>query len=118
MRKNRFSLGKLLPALVILLSLVLTFGLSSGLAAQSPSPSTPPTPENPNLILATTTSTQDSGLLDVLVPLFEQQTGYTVKTIAVGSGAAMTMGERGEADVLLVHAPPAELLFYGRRTWY
>ena len=61
------------------------------------------------LILATTTSTQDSGLLDDLVPLFEKQTGYTVKTIAVGSGQAIAMGRRGEADVLLVHSPEAEM---------
>lgn len=60
------------------------------------------------LILATTTSTQDSGLLDVLVPLFEKQSGYTVKVVAVGTGAALRMGEQGNADVLLVHAPPAE----------
>lgn len=60
------------------------------------------------IILATTTSTQDSGLLDALVPLFEQQTGYRVKTIAVGTGQALAMGERGEADVLLVHAPADE----------
>lgn len=68
-------------------------------------------PANPDLILATTTSTQDSGLLDVLLPLFEKQTGYKVKPIAVGSGQAMTMGERGEADVLLVHAPDSEKRF-------
>ena len=63
------------------------------------------------IILATTTSTQDSGLLDVLLPLFEKQTGYMVKTIAVGSGQAMAMGERGEADVLLVHSPAEEKKF-------
>jgi tungstate transport system substrate-binding protein len=63
------------------------------------------------LILATTTSTQDSGLLDVLVPAFEKESGYFVKTIAVGSGQAMTMGEKGEADVLLVHSPEAEKKF-------
>jgi len=68
----------------------------------------PPGPANPELILATTTSTQDSGLLDVLVPMFEKQTGYQVKTIAVGTGQAMAMGQRGEADVLLVHAPDSE----------
>jgi tungstate transport system substrate-binding protein len=61
-----------------------------------------------DMILATTTSTQDSGLLDLLVPIFEQQTGFKVKTIAVGTGAALKMGEQGEADVLLVHAPAAE----------
>jgi tungstate transport system substrate-binding protein len=64
-----------------------------------------------NLILATTTSTQDSGLLDVLIPLFEKQTGYFVKTISVGSGQAMKMGEKGEADVLLVHSPDSEKAF-------
>jgi tungstate transport system substrate-binding protein len=61
-----------------------------------------------NVILATTTSTQDSGLLDVLIPLFEQETGYVVKTLSVGSGQAMAMGRRGEADVLLVHSPADE----------
>src|SRR5687767_3880544 len=66
---------------------------------------------NPNLILATTTSTQDSGLLDVLIPLFEEQTDYTVQTVAVGSGQAMKMGEEGNADVLLVHAPASEVTF-------
>jgi tungstate transport system substrate-binding protein len=60
------------------------------------------------VVLATTTSTQDTGLLDVLVPAFERSTGYTVKTIAVGTGAALAMGEKGDADVLLVHAPKAE----------
>ena len=60
------------------------------------------------MILATTTSTQDSGLLDALLPLFEQQTGYKVKTIAVGTGQALAMGDKGEADVLLVHAPADE----------
>jgi tungstate transport system substrate-binding protein len=63
------------------------------------------------VILATTTSTQDSGLLDVLLPIFEKETGYFVKTIAVGSGQAMAMGEKGEADVLLVHSPEAEKKF-------
>lgn len=73
--------------------------------AQTP---TPQQPKNPEVILATTTSTQDSGLLDVLVPQFEQKTGYKVKTVAVGTGAALAMGEKGEADVLLVHAPADE----------
>jgi tungstate transport system substrate-binding protein len=68
-------------------------------------------PKQKNIILATTTSTQDSGLLDVLIPVFEKQTGYFVKTIAVGSGQAMKMGEKGEADVMLVHSPDAEKKF-------
>ncbi|MGI6548632.1 MAG: substrate-binding domain-containing protein [Syntrophomonadales bacterium] len=61
-----------------------------------------------DVILATTTSTQDSGLLDELIPVFEEQSGYKIKTIAVGTGAALAMGEKGEADVLLVHAPADE----------
>ncbi len=69
------------------------------------------TPAQKNLILATTTSTQDSGLLDVLIPIFEKKSGYFVKTIAVGSGQAMAMGQKGEADVLLVHSPAAEKKF-------
>jgi len=68
-------------------------------------------PAQKNVILATTTSTQDSGLLDVLIPVFEKKTGYFVKTIAVGSGQAMAMGAKGEADVLLVHSPAAEKKF-------
>jgi tungstate transport system substrate-binding protein len=68
-------------------------------------------PANPNIILATTTSTQDSGLLDVLVPMFQEQTGYVVQTIAVGSGEAIKMGQEGNADVLLVHSPAAEATF-------
>ena len=68
----------------------------------------PVPPANADLILATTTSTQDSGLLDVLLPVFEKKTGYKVKTIAVGTGQALAMGEKGQADVLLVHAPDAE----------
>ena len=71
----------------------------------------PEPPANPNLILATTTSTQDSGLLDVLIPMFQEKTGYTVQTVAVGSGQAMTMGQEGNADVLLVHSPSAEKTF-------
>lgn len=68
-------------------------------------------PANPILILATTTSTQDSGLLDVLIPLFETETSYTVQTVAVGSGQAMKMGEAGNVDVLLVHTPDSEVIF-------
>jgi len=65
-------------------------------------------PENKDLILATTTSTVDTGLLDVLVPIFEKQTSYRVKTISAGTGQALAMGDKGAADVLLVHAPEAE----------
>jgi tungstate transport system substrate-binding protein len=64
--------------------------------------------QRPPVILSTTTSTQDSGLLDVLVPLFERQSGHSVKTISVGTGQALALGARGEADVVLVHAPALE----------
>ena len=66
------------------------------------------TPQNKDVILSTTTSTQDSGLLGVLIPKFEEKTGYKVKPVAVGTGAALEMGKKGEADVLLVHAPKSE----------
>ena len=61
-----------------------------------------------NVILSTTTSTQDSGLLDVLVPLFEKTTGHSVKTISVGTGQALALAAKGDADVALVHAPSLE----------
>src|ERR1041384_7616738 len=65
-------------------------------------------PSHKNIILSTTTSTQDSGLLDVLVPLFEKQTGYSVKTVSVGTGQALALAAKGDADVALVHAPSLE----------
>jgi tungstate transport system substrate-binding protein len=61
-----------------------------------------------SMILATTTSTDDSGLLDVLIPLFRKQTGIEVKVIAVGTGAALEMAAKGNADAVLVHAPESE----------
>ena len=70
--------------------------------------SAPASAQHAPVILSTTTSTQDSGLLDVLVPLFERRTGYTVKTIAVGTGQALALAARGEADVVLAHAPALE----------
>ena len=65
-------------------------------------------PTRKNVILSTTTSTQDSGLLGVLVPLFEKQTGYSVKTVSVGTGQALALAAKGDADVALVHAPSLE----------
>jgi tungstate transport system substrate-binding protein len=76
-------------------------------AAQQPTP-VPRSGSTQEVILATTTSTQDSGLLDVLIPMFEKQTNYQVKEIAVGTGASLALGARGEADVVLVHAPASE----------
>jgi tungstate transport system substrate-binding protein len=98
---NRFRGIRVLPWLLTVVAVVLW-----ALPAQAAK-----APKQKNLILATTTSTQDSGLLDVLIPIFEKETGYFVKTIAVGSGQAMVMGQKGEADVLLVHSPEAEVKF-------
>jgi tungstate transport system substrate-binding protein len=69
---------------------------------------TPGAPASRVVIVSTTTSTQDSGLLEVLVPMFEKQTGYSVKTISVGTGQALALAARGEADVTLAHAPALE----------
>jgi tungstate transport system substrate-binding protein len=63
------------------------------------------------MILATTTSTRDTGLLDTLVPAFQRTSGCSVKTVAVGSGQALDLGARGQADALLVHSPDAEQAF-------
>jgi len=73
-----------------------------------PSPSSTHLQQSRDVILATTTSTRDAGLLDSLVPVFERQTHYAVKVIAVGSGQALAMGRRGDADLVLSHAPEAE----------
>jgi len=99
--------------LFLLFSLLIIFVLALGACAPSTAPTTAghQPPANPDLILASTTSTQDSGLLDVLLPLFETETGYKVKLVAVGSGAALKLAQDGNADVLLVHSPSAEKQF-------
>jgi tungstate transport system substrate-binding protein len=89
---------------IVVCLIILSFVFAATTAMAAP-------PKQKNIILSTTTSTQDSGLLDVLLPIFEKKTGYFVKTIAVGSGQAMAMGQKGEADVLLVHSPAAEKKF-------
>ena len=91
MRRRRF----VLTTLTVLLA-------TGPLAGQTPGPT------SRTLILSTTTSTQDSGLLDVLVPMFERAAGYSVKTISVGTGQALALAARGEADVTLAHAPALE----------
>jgi tungstate transport system substrate-binding protein len=83
-------------------TLLLVVFLSSLAACSRTSPS------NSNLLLVSTTSTQDSGLLDVLLPAFSKATGVHVQLVAVGSGQALKLGEQGNADVLLVHSPAAE----------
>jgi tungstate transport system substrate-binding protein len=85
---------------IFLLSLLMSLAISSGAqGAES---------KEKIVVLSTTTSTQDSGLLDVLLPRFEKETGYSVKTIAVGTGQALFLAAKGEADVTLVHAPGLE----------
>lgn len=96
--------GRKIIITLMISALLLVLGTSNVFAAKA-------APKQKNIILATTTSTQDSGLLDVLIPVFEKKTGYFVKTIAVGSGQAMAMGQKGEADVMLVHSPDAEKKF-------
>ena len=113
-------------SLIYVLLLLLSLSLITACAkpAEEPAPPEVETPEvevpeeeaelekpadGTEIILSTTTSTQDSGLLDYLLPIFTEDTGVTVKTIAVGTGNALQMGRDGEADVLLVHAKPDEL---------
>jgi tungstate transport system substrate-binding protein len=81
-------------------------------ASESTSASTGAQTGTSTLVLASTTSTQDSGLFDVLIPAFNSSfPQYTVKVIAVGSGEALKLGETGDADVLLVHSPASEKTF-------
>lgn len=93
-------------SLVVLLVLALA-------GCTAPAANTPTTPEKvatTDVVLASTTSTQDSGLFDVLIPAFEKaDPQYKIKVIAVGSGEALKMGETKDADVLLVHSPAGEL---------
>jgi tungstate transport system substrate-binding protein len=120
------SKRRLLERIAPLMTLVLVVAACSSASSPSPQASAPAASAAPAsvaasaaaapagstaLILATTTSLQDSGLLDVLVPAFEQASGYTVKTVAVGTGQALTMGQQGNADVLFVHAPTQEQAF-------
>ncbi len=95
-QKSRSTTG-FKSVLILLLAVLLLSGCSSKTSS--------------DLILATTTSTYDTGLLDKLAPAFTERYGQKIKVIAVGTGEALAMGERGEADVLLVHAPDSERAF-------
>src|SRR3990172_9754384 len=83
---------------VALLAVVLSFSFIS-----------PSSAESPRIRCASTTSTQNSGLFDYLLPLFEKTTGIKVDVVAVGTGAAIEIGKRGDADVVFVHAKEQEL---------
>jgi tungstate transport system substrate-binding protein len=67
--------------------------------------------QDKSILVASTTSTQDSGLFDYLLPIYKQKTGVTVKVVAQGTGQALDTGRRGDADVVFVHAKSAELKF-------
>lgn len=96
-------------SLLVLASMVLA---ACAPAAPTAVPTVAPTQAPPaEMILATTTSTQDSGLLDYLLPDFEKQFNVKIKVVAVGSGQAIQTGKDGNADVLLVHSPAAEKTF-------
>jgi tungstate transport system substrate-binding protein len=98
--RRPFWLSMLVMVLLVAFAPATALHGSAALLAQQPT--------NPEVILATTTSTYDTGLLDALHPMFERATGYQVKPISVGTGQALALGERAEADVVLVHAPEAE----------
>lgn len=104
MKKARKGISVLLICAVAML---LMAGCGNGQSAQKAEEQQPAEPKG-TIILATTTSTQDSGLLDYLLPEFKNDTGWEVNTIAVGTGKALQMGVDGEADVLLVHARASE----------
>ncbi len=103
------SLRKSKLGLIIgLLAIFMMTALAGCAKEESPAPSENQPPVTKELKLATTTSTEDSGLLDVLLPEFTKDTGYEVQVIAVGTGQAIEMGEAGDVDVILVHSRAAE----------
>ncbi|MFC4799943.1 substrate-binding domain-containing protein [Neobacillus sp. GCM10023253] len=105
MRKNRLLIT-LFALMLLILSACGNSDTKTNAAPKEKKAAEKPAPTE--MILATTTSTQDSGLLDVIIPMFEKENNVKVKTIAVGTGQALEMGTKGEADALLVHAPAAE----------
>ena len=92
----------------LLLAALLTLAVA-GCGNQATAPNAPAPAATTDVVLASTTSTQDSGLFDVLIPAFQAALPqYKIKVIAVGSGEALKMGETKDADVLLVHSPAGE----------
>lgn len=106
MKKNRLLIALFALMLIVLSACGTSNTKDTSTAAKEKKPA--PKAEPTSMILATTTSTQDSGLLDVLIPMFEKENNVKVKTVAVGTGQALEMGTKGEADALLVHAPASE----------
>ncbi|HYF84600.1 MAG TPA: substrate-binding domain-containing protein [Clostridia bacterium] len=101
-KRSKFTI--LMLVLVIIAASVLTFGCT----AKEPVQNDSKVEVESGMTLATTTSTRDTGLLDVLVPAFDKKYGVTTKVVAVGTGEALEMGKLGNADVLLVHARKSE----------
>jgi tungstate transport system substrate-binding protein len=89
----------------LILAALLAAALVAGLSAQTPAPA------NPRLRIATTTSTEQSGLLAAILPVFEKETGYKTEVVAVGTGASLKIGEKGDCDVVIVHARALEDAF-------
>jgi len=109
MRNHRVNgLIAFMAILVIMAASVLTFGCTAKDSGQKAPDTKPKAGVESGMILATTTSTRDTGLLDVLMPAFDKKYGVTTKVIAVGTGEAIEMGKQGNADVLLVHARKSE----------
>jgi tungstate transport system substrate-binding protein len=109
--KTRFA-KRCISLCVVVFSALSTIGCASKSSQPDCSSTKDDKSTNPEtLVLATTTSTRDTGLLDVLLPIFKDKTGIDVKAVAVGSGQALELGRRGDADVLLTHSPSAEEKF-------
>jgi tungstate transport system substrate-binding protein len=103
---------QVIPLAVVVLCLLPFNGCSSRSSpTDKPSGKAQASNSAETIVLATTTSTRDTGLLDVLLPVVKEKTGIAVKAIAVGSGQALELGRRGDADVLLTHSPAAEEKF-------
>lgn len=110
--KDRTARPAIWRVVLVALAVILAFS-AVGCSKAADTATTPePAVEKTNIVLASTTSTQDSGLFDVLIPAFEEANPeFAVEVIAVGSGEALKMGENKDADVLLVHSPAAEKTF-------
>lgn len=106
---KRSKLTIVMLILMVIASSVLAFGCAAKEPVQQEPAQNETKPEaGSEMILATTTSTRDTGLLDVLVPEFDKKYGVTTKVVAVGTGEALEMGKQGNADVVLVHSRKAE----------
>jgi tungstate transport system substrate-binding protein len=107
---NRSKLTVFMLVLVMIAASALSFGCTAKAPVQNETGNVNDSKVEveSEMILATTTSTRDTGLLDVLVPAFDKKYGVTTKVIAVGTGEALEMGKLGNADVLLVHARKSE----------